>query len=134
MAEGKEDKMRGGGGGVCCQKINKGGMPERVKKTKCGVGGLLRKKFEVGMNDREGEEDKMQGERKKIEGRGYGREGKEDKMRGGVRNKLKGGMPERVKNTKRRGWGVLRKKKLRGVCREGKEDKMRGGGGCEKNN
>ena len=39
--EGKEDKMRGGGGGGwCCKKnLSKGGgMPERVKKMKCGGG------------------------------------------------------------------------------------------------
>ena len=36
MAEGKEDKMRRG-----CKKIKGGGMPERVKKTKCG--GMLQK-------------------------------------------------------------------------------------------
>ena len=37
MAErvkGKEDKIRGEGGG--CEKNLRGGMPERVKKTKCG--------------------------------------------------------------------------------------------------
>ena len=37
--EGKEDKMRGGGG---CGKILRGGMPERVKKTICG-GGVSKK-------------------------------------------------------------------------------------------
>ena len=64
--EGKEDEMLGGGvreqfeggGGVGCAgegtddkmqggvaEKNGGGMPERVKKTKCGGGGLLRKKL-----------------------------------------------------------------------------------------
>ena len=40
---GKEDKMPGGGGG-CEKKFEGGGvMPERVKKTKCGGGGLRKK-------------------------------------------------------------------------------------------
>ena len=50
MAEGKEDKIQNAGGGRGCgKKIKGGGMPERVKKTKCGGGELLRKTFEGGM-------------------------------------------------------------------------------------
>ena len=52
-------------------------MPERVKKKKCGEGGL-REKFEGGY-DGEGKEDKMRGggvlRKKKIEGEGYAGEG-----------------------------------------------------------
>ena len=36
--EGKEDKMRGGG--VLLREKFEGGMPERVKKMKCGGGGV----------------------------------------------------------------------------------------------
>ena len=80
-------------------------MPERVKKTKCGGGGLRKKNL-----------------------RGYAREGKRDEMRGGggLRDNLKGGvMPERVQKTK---CGGCCEKKLRGgYAGEGKEDEMQGG-------
>ena len=40
--EGKEDEMRGRG---CCGKnLRGGGLPERVKKTKCGGGGVVDEK------------------------------------------------------------------------------------------
>ena len=55
--EDKEDKMRGGG--ALRKKNIEGGMPERVKKTKCGGWG-----WETNV-------------------RGYAGERKEDEMRGG---------------------------------------------------
>ena len=55
-----ERYRRQNSGGVA--EKNWGGMPERVKKTKCGGWGGLREKFEGG---------------------GYAGEGKEDEMRGG---------------------------------------------------
>ena len=74
-----------------------GGIPERVKKTKCG-GGC--EKIEGGGYAGEGKEDKMRGWggggglRKNFEGGGYAGEGREDKMRGGVK-KIEGGVCRR---------------------------------------
>ena len=68
---GKEDKMRGD----CEKKLRGGGgMPERVKKRKCGGG--LRTKNSGGYAG-EGKEDKMRGEccEKKLGGGGYAGEG-----------------------------------------------------------
>ena len=62
-----------------------GGMPERVKKMKCGRGGA-----------------------RTIWRWGYAGKGTEEKMQGGVAEKKWGGMPERVKKTKC-GGGVARK-------------------------
>ena len=83
-------------------------MPERVKKTKCGGGGVA----------------------KKIEGEGMPERVKKMKCGGGgCEINLKvvgGGMPERVPKTKCRGWGSVAEK-IEGDAGEGKEDKMPGG-------
>ena len=48
----------GGGGGFDAKNNLKGGMPDRVKKTKCGGECVRRKKLRGGMPER-GKEDKM---------------------------------------------------------------------------
>ena len=72
-------------------------MPDRVKKTKCGGGGVLRrKKLRGGMPER-GKEDKMQV--------GVCRRGVKKTKCGRLRKKIEGGgMPET-----KCGGGVLRK-------------------------
>ena len=156
--EGKEDKMRGGGGLLrikfkggytgegkkykmqglgCCEKIKGGGMPERVKKTKCGDGlqknlrggGCCDRNLRGGGMTERVKKTKCRG-CEKNEGGGYAGEGKADKMRGceqklrGVCCKCGGGGGE----------GVLRKTfEGGGYAGEGKEDKMRGGGDHKKN-
>ena len=110
--------MRGWGGG---KMLRGGGMPERVKKTKCGGGGLRNKNWGGGYAGK-GKEDEMRGggcgNNLKV---GVCREGTEDKMQGGgVAEKNWGGIPERVKETHCAGWvGWCCEKNFKGYAGEG---------------